>query len=42
MKEIPRIEALEVVLTKINPPVKGGIDDVSVVIRRGKGAASAG
>jgi dihydroneopterin aldolase len=32
-KEITRINLIEVTLTKINPPVKGGIEKVSVVLR---------
>ncbi len=33
MKEIPSIKLLETKLTKINPPVKGGVENVSVIIR---------
>ena len=32
--EIPLIHRLEMILTKINPPVKGGIDNVSVMMIR--------
>src|SRR3954463_10550619 len=34
--EIPLIHQLEMTLTKINPPVKGGIDNVSVVMNRAR------
>jgi dihydroneopterin aldolase len=34
IKEIPRIHKMEMKLTKINPPVKGGIEKVSVEIKR--------
>jgi dihydroneopterin aldolase len=34
MDEVTRIHKLELRLTKINPPVKGGIEQVSVVIKR--------
>jgi len=35
VKEIARIKLVEVTLTKINPPVKGGIENVSVVLSGG-------
>ena len=34
INEIPRIQSVEVMLTKINPPVKGGVEKVSVVLKR--------
>jgi 7,8-dihydroneopterin aldolase/epimerase/oxygenase len=34
MNEVPRIQSVEVILTKLNPPVKGGVEKVSVVLKR--------